>query len=333
MRHLNFIFVTASLLLSSVVLTTQVNNQESMREAIERLEQARKDNNPRAEATALCDVATIDLMSSLDAEAENYASQAEKIARDRRFHDLLSRSLVIKSNLCAYAETDSTYNRNDEGLVYAEEALKEAELSGSEQLILESCFSISQLYVNKNRWNKVLNAEWYARAGEALDRAEELAKSAPPANKAKALALRMRYIRQGKDLDKAIRYCEDALEKCDEQDNLMRAQLYDQLTPIYIETGRYAEAAQSHSAYVHYFTLYSRASEAEKLQEMQGKYEMELKQSQLEKKTYQILFLTIQQLSQRHQTDTSSLLLTATHPVRFHLLPPRFGMTMMTRML
>jgi len=274
-------------------LFAQTNNVESMQSAVKRLKQATESKDNRAYASALCEIASLDLASVLDSEAFAYASKAEEISRKYNYPEFLSRSLIIKSNVCACAETDSLFNRNDEGLGYALEALKAAEKAGSAHLESESCCCLCQLYINKNRWNSTLNEEWYRQAGDYLNRAEQSAPSDSTSNPAKFLAIRMRYYRQGSQVEKAIEYCENAYEKCDKDNYLMISQIFDHLTPLYIMSDRYEEAAQSHSAYVHYSTLWSRMSEAEKLQEITGKYNMELKQAIIEKKTYMILFLTV----------------------------------------
>lgn len=264
---------------------------DAMSTALQRLEEATKQGSQADVAEALCDVASIDYSASLDAEAENYATQAENLSRKEHLPVTLARALIIKANVCLFAETDSLFNRNDEGLEYALEAVSALETAQNDSLLMEAYCSASQLYVNKNRWNKTLDKEWYKLAGQYLDKAESIGSTIGSDKATRFLAYRMRYYRQANELDKAISYCENALAQVAEDDNLLKAQIYDHLTPLYAAAGLVDASVESHSAYVRYFTLYSRQTEADKLQELQGRYELDLKQTQIERKTYQFLFL------------------------------------------
>jgi len=262
-----------------------------MESALQRIETASEENNAQALAEAFCDVAELDMASYLDEEAEKNATKAEDIARKKHFDALLARALIIKANICSYAETDSLFNRNDEGLAIIQEALSIAEKIQSDTLQMEACCTSSQLYINKNRWNKKINMEWYELAGEYLKRAQMLAPKVNYSNSARFLAYWIRYYRQNHCIKESISYCEQAFEKSQENDYLLKSQICEQLVPLYMEDGKYQEASDAHSSFVHYSKLYSQQREEDKILELQYTYEAKLNQEKIQRKTFQILFL------------------------------------------
>lgn len=242
-------------------------------------------------AQAMCAIARIDIATSRDDHAWEYALKAEKISRDERLVETLTRALILKAQVCLYAEISPDFNRNDEGLGYLEEVFS---LTGDGSSIRERAMAYiiaSQIYVSKNRWNeRHLDMELYRKAGENLAKGESLAQEHNITDMTKQLlSSRMRYYRQGANFAEAIDFCQRHLESCDPADYLTIYQLYDHLTSLYLETGQGDKAMGSHSNCVYNMQRYISQKADNALQEQETKYETALKQQTIRRRGYQLI--------------------------------------------
>lgn len=234
-------------------------------------------------AECLCNVATIDIAASRDAHAWEMASEAENLSRDKGFKKWLAMSLIVKAQVCMYAQVVSDEpSRDDEGLSYLEEAIPLCESKDMQRYLVEALGSQCQLYVNKNRWNKNLDMEIYEKAGESLDRAEFVS-SAINDNHIfrKLFMIKMRYLRQGGKYYQALDYCTEALSRCSESDNLSRYQIYDQMTNLYSMMDSTEQAVASHQNTIQAISLYMRQKSDDKLRNIEAAHEAERQEHQI----------------------------------------------------
>lgn len=178
-----------------------VSNQDfeaAMEKALHALEISSAGEYPLGEVQALYTITGIDIMTSRDADAWEKAVEAENIARKHGFCKELSEILIAKAKLCSYAEISRETGRNDEGLVYAQEALAIAERAEYIEQEAEACYVIGSLYINKNRWNDPIDQQLYELAGKWLDRGQEIADAYDIPNlKRNGIMFRARWFQQG----------------------------------------------------------------------------------------------------------------------------------------
>lgn len=226
------------------------------------------------QAEALCLMAGIDIKTSRDEQGWAHAVQAERIARKGGFNHPLVSSLISKSRVCSYAETSKDFNRNDEALVYLEEAYAVSESSDYKDLLAEVCYMFSEIYVNKNRWNKTLDKKLYSKAEDYLKRGDEYAAGSSDSDlSTKSIYGHLRLLRSNGNYSESIKYCLKALEDINQNNYISISNLYDQLTLLYSETDQKDLAVDSHQKCVYYINLYSQQKAGELLQEMEAKYE------------------------------------------------------------
>ena len=92
----------------------------------------------------------------------------------------------------------------------------------------EACYHLSEVYVNKNRWNNPPDPVDYALAGEYLSEGEIVAGGGNlPDMVRRAIPFRIRFMRQGGDIAAATAYCESMLNEASENDWLTRQQIFE----------------------------------------------------------------------------------------------------------
>ena len=230
------------------------------------------------------------LQTSRDSLAWEHACQAEKIAVQVKDDSLKAAALLQKGKVCSYSNLSVEDNRDDEGVGYLEEALRLSEAGGWKAVAAESCYFLCEILVNKNRWNDRLDRDIYDKAGEWLEKAEELDENKPSA---RSLSTRMRYLRQGQRTDEAIDYCVRALDGTPENDYLKRYQLYDHLTVLYLQKGNSVKGMEAHQNYSYCMQMYMRQKGDDILQEQETKYRTELKDRQIKSRTFLAFLLGI----------------------------------------
>ena len=227
------------------------------------------------------------LQTSRDSLSWEHACLAEDLADRARNDSLLAASLLIKGKICSYSNLTKDNNRDDEGIGYLEKALTLSEPNGWDTISAEACFFLCELYVNKNRWNDNLDRGFYRKAGEWLEKGEAFDEDRVSA---RALATRMRYLRQGDKTDESIEYCVRVLENTPETDYLRRYQIYDHLTVLYLRKKNFAKATEGHQNYSYYIQLYMRQKGDDILQNLQTEYQTELKDRQLKARNVLSIF-------------------------------------------
>ena len=105
------------------------------------------------------------------------------------------------------------------------------------------------------------------------------------------MPFRIRYLRQGGGLEEAVDYCNEVLSSCGETDWLSRQQILDQLTVMNGELGRSEASLENHRQYVYAMQQYIRSRSNTQLQEMEGRYDLILKQRQIDRIRYYSLLL------------------------------------------
>ena len=261
----------------------------AMEKAIGALELADANHMEECIAEAMNSIAAIDLATSRDDHAWEYASKAEALCREQGFSRDLAKALLIKARICIYASISPDNNRDDEALPYLEEALKITQAIGDIPLQIDAYYSYSQVYVNKNRWNSVLDAGLYGLAEKNLSEGEALASSNGLSDlTVKGMLFRMRLFRQAARYEEAIEYCNEVLKASKEDDYLLLYQVYDQLTPIYYLLEDHDKVIDCHTRTVEYLQRYINQKADDKLQEMETKYEAALKEQTIKKNKYLI---------------------------------------------
>lgn len=279
--------------------TRDVGNQDfdaAMEKALRALEISRTSGGgyPLGEVRALYTITGIDIMSSRDADAWEKAVEAESIARRHGFTKELSQILIAKAKICSYAEISPETGRNDEGLTYAREALALAERIEAVEQEAEACYIIGSLYINKNRWNDIIDKEIYELAGHWLDRGQEIADVHDiPHLRRNGIMFRARWFQQGDRDMEAIEYFEQALKGLKETDHMTAAALDDRLVRLYTRIGEAEKAQDIHDDYVYHMQKYLQQKESETLQEMETSFEVHEKEKQLERNRFQIILLIL----------------------------------------
>lgn len=262
----------------------------AMEKALMALEQS--EGQPRIKVQALQTIVGIDIMTSRDADAWGKALEAETIARKHGLDKELAGILISKAKLCSYAEISPETGRNDEGLDYANEALRIAETIKDAELEAEACFVIGSLYINKNRWSDPIDQGIYRTAGEWLDRGQAIADSNGIERlRRNGVLFRSRWFQQGDRNEEALAYFSKAREALPEDDHLMASALDDRLVRLYTRTGDAQSALDAHDDYVREITRYMNQKSDETLQEMETRFEVKEKEHKLEMRGYQITIL------------------------------------------
>lgn len=244
------------------------------------------------EVKALYTITGIDIMSSRDADAWEKALEAEAIARRYGFDKELSEILIAKAKLCSYAEISRETGRNDEGLIYAREALALAESISAVEQEAEACYVIGSLYINKNRWNDPIDPELYELAGKWLDRGQEIADAYDIPNlKRNGIMFRARWFQQGDRDREAIEYFEHVRAGLKETDYMTAAAIDDRLVRLYTRIGDARKAEEVHDDYVYHMQKYLQQQEGEALQEMETSYQVHEKEKQIVRNRYEIMLL------------------------------------------
>lgn len=262
----------------------------AMEKALMALEQS--EGQPRIKVQALQTIVGIDIMTSRDADAWGKALEAETIARKHGLDKELAGILISKAKLCSYAEISPETGRNDEGLEYANEALRIVETIKEPELEAEACFVIGSLYINKNRWSDPIDQGIYRTAGEWLDRGQAVADANGIERlRRNGVLFRSRWFQQGDRNEEALAYFSKAREALPEDDHLMASALDDRLVRLYTRTGDAQSALDAHDDYVREITRYMNQKSDETLQEMETRFEVKEKEHKLEMRGYQITIL------------------------------------------
>ena len=277
--------------------SNDLKNQDfeaAMEKALRALDVSRKEGYSLGEVQALYSITGIDIMATRDADAWEKAVEAEAIARRHGFDKELSQVLISKAKLCSYAEISPETGRNDEGLVYAQEALALAERIGAIEQEAEACYIIGSLYINKNRWNDIIDQEIYEMAGQWLDRGQEIAEQHDiPELKRNGIMFRARWFQQGDRDMEAIEYFEQIKKGLKETDYMTAAALDDRLVRLYTRIGDARKAEEVHDDYVYNMQKYLQQKEDETLQEMETSFDVYNKEKQIRRNRYQIVFLLL----------------------------------------
>ena len=268
--------------------------EAAMEKALRALDVSRKEGYSLGEVHALYSITGIDIMATRDDDAWEKAIEAEAIARRKGFSKELSQILIAKAKLCSYAEISPETGRNDEGLTYAQEALALAERVDAVEQEAEACYVIGSLYINKNRWNDIIDQEIYELAGQWLDRGQEIADANDlPDLRRNGIMFRARWFQQGDRDMEAIEYFEQVRKGLKETDYMTAAALDDRLVRLYTRIGDTQKAQEIHDDYVFHMQKYLQQKEDETLQEMETSFDVYNKEKQIRRNRYQIFFLLL----------------------------------------
>ena len=268
---------------SRVLIAEQVYD-EAMSLAVQALSQAEEAGDPALKADALCTVSLIDLMATRDAQSWEKACAAEDLSRTEHLPRPLCEALILKGRVCSYAGISEETNRDDEALRYLLEAYKISSEWNLPREHVQACYHLSEIYVNKNRWNTELVPEYYDRAGTFLDEGEWMAaRDSLTDLSRRSISFRIRYLRQGGNIKGAVDYCERCLQLADSSDWLTRQQIYDQLAALHAELGYPEQSVEDHRQYVYAMQQYMRQRSDRHLQELEDQYTYMQKQREIER--------------------------------------------------
>ena len=169
-------------------------------------------------------------ITSTDFDAAwNKAQKAEAIAKKHNLDKELAAVLVSKAKLC---------NHIDEGLEYAQEALRLAQDNDAPEVQCEACYTICSLYLNNN-----ISPAGNQLAGEWLERGQALADTYDlPRLRLEGINLRALWYQRNNLYNAAENYLEQALREADRTDPLMISTLQDHLLELYVHSGQYKKA-------------------------------------------------------------------------------------------
>lgn len=225
-------------------------------------------------AARLLESADADLVNYKDDAAWRKASTAERITRENNDYPLLCKALIIKGKICDYAEISEESNRNDEALVYLQEAVYIADKENIYPERAIARFLISEVYVNKNRWKTdSLDQTIYKHAGNWLDEGMKVAAESNDLELLnKADKFRLRYLRQGGQHEEAINVCNKIISSCSGDDYQMLHQIYDQLSILYSDVGDLEASARAHAEYSKYMQMQLKDSQSQDSDAMDVKH-------------------------------------------------------------
>ena len=170
-----------------------------------------------------------DITSSDFDAAWNKAQKAEAIARKHNLDKELAAVLVSKAKLC---------NHIDEGLEYAQEALRLAQDNDAPEVQCEACYTICSLYLNNN-----ISPAGNQLAGEWLERGQALADTYDlPRLRLEGINLRALWYQRNNLYNAAENYLEQILREADDSDSHMISILQDHLLELYVHSGEYKKA-------------------------------------------------------------------------------------------
>ena len=243
---------------------------------------------------ALCQLANIDIMTWRDEQAWGNACEAEKIARELGLDDILTDALIYKGKVCLYSGITAETARDDEALAFFQEARAIADRGGELSTRVNILCDISQVYINKNRFNNPIDPALYKQAGDYLARGEDLGKRGGMLGlEAKVLPIKIRYLRQGGRIDEAIDCCNNVLSITPEKDYLQQEQAYYQLVMLYAAKDDAQQAAASHQQYVYANEHYMKQKADNLLQEMETRYKSEAQQRIIAQRRVQVILLLV----------------------------------------
>lgn len=283
-------------LLAEAHRNAQIQEYETAAQyALQAQELALKQDGLEAKAAeALCELATIDLMTWRDSQAWEHAGQAEKMARGLGREDILTKALIGKGKVCLFSGITAEEARDDEALTYFEEALAIAERIGDVQTRVDILCDIAQVYINKNRFNNPIDPELYKAAGEYLSRGESLGQRGKlPRLDEKIFPIQIRYLRQGGRIQEAIDCCNHMLSITSEKEYLQQEQSYYQLVMLHASQGDAKKAAEYHQQYVYANEHYMKQKADNLIQEMETRFEAQEKERKLEQRRIQIILLLV----------------------------------------
>lgn len=177
----------------------------------------------------LLDEISADITSTDFVSAWNKTEKAEAIAKKHKLDKELASVLVSKARLC---------DRIDEGLEYAQEALRLAQDNDAPEVQCEACYTIFSLYINNN-----MDPAGNQLAGEWLDRGQVLADTYDITRlRLEGIDLRALWYQRNNLYNAAENYLEQALREVDGSDPLVISTLQNRLVELYIHSGQYKKA-------------------------------------------------------------------------------------------
>lgn len=284
----------AELLSSSNEVLQSHNYDDAMDLSVKALSIAEENGYMDLKAESLYSIAYLNVVTSHDDHAWECCIKAEEIAKSEGLDSMLVRILILKGKICTLAETTPEFNRNDEAIGYLDESLQLCGEGAFPAERIDALLYLSQAYVNKNRWNTTLDQSYYRAAGESLDEAERIAgDSGVEQVNEKMLPFRMRYFRQGGQIDEAVRYCQRILVNSPKDDFLMKMQACDQLSALYAQKNNTDSSLHYHNLCIQEMAAYYDKATDEKLLAVETKYETSLKDARIKRLKSQLtnLFL------------------------------------------
>ncbi len=279
---------------SSHIAKTRRDYDKATKLIIEAMELADKSSDEAMKSYALSRLALMDIMTWRDAQGWEHAVESEKLARECGVDSLIAHALFAKGKLLIVGGITELEARDDEGIGYFQEALSRA--GDCTELKVDILFQLSQAYVNKNRFNKIIDQDIYETAGDYISKAITLAEKEGRKDLiAKSATYQMRYYRQGGQIQEGIRSCQTILEDCAEDDYLARSQAWNNLTMLWAQLGNLEETAKAHQQYVYACEYYMKQKSDEILQDMETSYQASFLKAQA--KSYRSFIILLAFLS------------------------------------
>ncbi|MBO7487819.1 MAG: hypothetical protein J6T58_04655 [Bacteroidales bacterium] len=187
-----------------------------------------------------------DITSTDFVAAWDKAQKAEAISKKHNLDKELAAVLVSKARICAFDDVSSVVGRIDEGLGYAQEALRLAKDNDAPQVQCEACYAICSLYLN-NTSDPASNR----LAGEWLDQGQSLADTYDiPRLRLEGILLRSLWYQRNNLYNAAENYLEQSLREAYGLDPISISTLQEHLLELYNRSGQYKKAVGIYKDYV-----------------------------------------------------------------------------------
>lgn len=178
-----------------------------------------------------------DITSTDFVAAWDKALKAEAIAKKHNLDKELAAVLVSKAKLCASI---------DEGLEYANEALRLAQDNDAPEVQCEACYTICSLYIDDNT-----DPAGNQLVGEWLERGQALADTCGiPRLRLEGILLRSLWYQRNNLYNAAENYLEQAHREAYGLDPISISTLQEHLLDLYNRSGQYKKAVDIYKDYV-----------------------------------------------------------------------------------
>ena len=268
--------IMETLLLRSRVLGSLTFFERAMDDAIRSFDISKKQGIDNFTALSLLAIGKVHYLMYNDSVAEDYMTQARRIAEEHHFQNEL---MQVKN---ALAQLYSVLERNEECLSLAEESLEMAKQQRDTVHIIQNLSLFASYYINLNRWTNPIIADYQHEAKRYIDEALQLASLQNIPMLINTIYLHLiRYWRVEKDYQKALEAARRVIEMCEPTHYTVLIQVYDHLVGIYAHLGDKEKVIHSHQQFHVLMRRQSDYNLHQSLQDTKVRYETAEKEAEI----------------------------------------------------